>query len=132
MLAHTAKWAVGRTRKGSGSKLSELDRDGNNEADLLAKRGAKLHRMPKLMRDKVELAELVAHRAAAQLGVTTEAANNHAVQSFDANGALKIKKIRDSDGVPRTSALRKLREKVIKEEKVKKATKTACSLAKRA
>ena len=67
MPAHTAEWAVGNVRKGDGSKLTPLDRSGNSVADELAKRGARTHRVPKWIRDKVELTELVALRAAVQL-----------------------------------------------------------------
>ena len=45
--AHTAEWTVGSKRKGDGSKLTKTDREGNAAADLLAKRGANCHRIPK-------------------------------------------------------------------------------------
>ena len=46
MPAHTAQWQVGKTRKGNGAKLTEGDRNGNEEADRLAKLGAQSHRVP--------------------------------------------------------------------------------------
>ena len=129
MPAHTSKWAIGNVRKGDGSKLSAGDRTGNAEADLLAKRGAKLHRIPKWIRDKVELAELVATRAALQLGVTTEAANNHGIVELDSEGTARTKTHRDSDGNPKAATMRKLDKEAKKE--VKPAKEAACTKKKR-
>ena len=56
MPAHTAKWQVGKARKGNGAKLSERDRNGNEEADRLAKLGAKFHRVPAWKRNQLLLA----------------------------------------------------------------------------
>ena len=86
MPAHTAAWQVGRTRKGDGSKLTKDDRNGNDLADSMAKKGAKLHRVPWHIRNDVEIAERVALRAAIQLGVTTHAANNVAEVAFRPDG----------------------------------------------
>ena len=116
MPAHTSVWAVGQVKKGDGSRLSTEDRAGNAEADMLAKRGAKDHRIPKWMRDKVELAELVATRAALQLGVTTEAANNHGVLEMGKDGTARTKLHRDSEGNPKASSLRKLEKETKKGE----------------
>ena len=85
-------------RKGDGSKLTCLDRDGNAVADLLAKKGAKLHRVPKWLRCRVEVAERVATRAAVQLGVTTAAANEHVVESTGPDGEKVTRLVRDSEG----------------------------------
>ena len=74
--------------------------------------------MPKWVKDKVELAELVALRAAIQLGVTTNAANEHVEMHVDDKGVTRSKKIRDSDGEPRAATLRGV-GKEAKEKKVK-------------
>ena len=98
MPAHTAKWQIGKTRKGDGAKLTEQDRAGNEAADELAKRGAKSHRVPYWKRAQVLLAETTALRAALQLGVTTLAANEHAELSTSADGTTKVTKMRDCEG----------------------------------
>ena len=56
MPAHTAEWQVGVAREGNGSKLTTRDRTGNDIADEFAKKGAKLDRVPKWIKDKVEQA----------------------------------------------------------------------------
>ena len=57
--------------------------------------------------DEVEVAERVALRAALQLGITTHAANNLQEESIKPDGTSHFKTVRDSDGAPRGSALRK-------------------------
>ena len=98
MPAHTARWQVGIVRKGDGARLTAKDREGNDVADGLAKKGAALHRVPLHVRTKVKTAERVALRAALQLGVTTEAANSHAVSSLDSTGQVKWRLTRDCSG----------------------------------
>ena len=107
MPAHTAKWQIGNSRKGDGTKLSHDDRNGNALADELAKKGAKLHRVPLHLRRKVEIAELVALRAALQLGVTTHAANNVQEEITWQDGTVHKKTVRDCNGIPK--ALRKVK-----------------------
>ena len=107
MPAHTNKWAVGHVRKGTDTRLTKGDRDGNAAADELAKRGAKLHRVPSWVRKKVETTELVALRAALQLGVTTAAANEQTEEYTDSKGLVCHRKRRDSDGDPKAGALKK-------------------------
>jgi len=70
---------IGRVRKGNGARTTEIDRKRNNEADQLAKRGAKSHRVQKAACKSAEIITRVAHRAALQLGITTHAADNHRV-----------------------------------------------------
>ena len=77
---------MGISRNSDGIKLSHADRHGNNLADLMAKNGAKLYRVPARVRYNVEIAERVALRAALQLGVTTHAANNVAVSDCKPDG----------------------------------------------
>jgi hypothetical protein len=79
-------------------KLTARDRDGNDAADALAKKGAALHRIPRHVRQKVKTAEMVALRAALQLGVTTTAANEHAVYVLDEQGKTRQLLTRDSEG----------------------------------
>ena len=124
MAAHTAEWAVGNVRKSDGSRLSLRDREGNAAADALAKRSAKLQRIPKWLRQKVELSELVATRAAIQLGITIEAANNHTIVDTDCNGVLHSKKCRDSEGDPKAVLIKEAAKKA------DKARATNCELAK--
>ena len=127
MPAHTAAWQVGRTRKGDGSRLTATDRTGNDLADGMAKKGAKLHRVPWKLRCEVETAERVALRAALQLSVTTHAANNVQEDTHKADGSSGFRSVRDSNGVPKWSALRKKRavppEPCPKLKKVAKTTK---------
>ena len=65
----------------------------------MAKKGAKLYRVPARARFQVETAERVALRAAIQLGVTTLAANEHPTEPLGADGDIKITKNRDSQGM---------------------------------
>ena len=81
MPAHTSVAQVGRSRKSDDTKLTHADRHGNNLADLIAKKGAKLHRVPWHIRSDVEVAERVALRAAIQLGITTHAANKQSLRT---------------------------------------------------
>jgi len=76
-----------------------MDRNGNGQADLQAKAGAKSHRVPSDTRRKVEVAEAVAFRAALELGVTTYAANNHETQSVATCGKVVTSFSRDCDGL---------------------------------
>ena len=103
MPAHTSKWSVGRARKGDGTRLTPEDRLGNAAADLLAKQGARLHRVPEHIRQKVATAERVALRAALQLGVTTNAANNVKQLCRNSDGTIGYTVLRDSKGVPKPS-----------------------------
>ena len=88
---------------------------------MLAKKGAKTHRVPKWLRTKIETAERVALRAALQLGVTTHAANNVTIAEIKDDGNVVNRTFRDSNGEPRGSALRKARA-APKATKAKKTT----------
>ena len=114
MPAHTAAWQVGKSRKSDGTKLTLSDRHGNDVADELAKKGAKLHRVPWHVRNNMEIAERVALRAALQLGVTTHAANNVAEVVFKPDGTSSTSKTRDSNGDPKSGDLKKRRELLAK------------------
>ena len=125
MPAHTAKWQVGKCRKSDGAKLTEEDRLGNAEADLLAKKGANTHRLPRWLRLRVETAERVALRAALQLGITTHAANNVVTAEYKADGTVGSRTLRDSSGMPKGSELRKAKTTPkVKTPKVKAAKST--------
>ena len=114
MPAHTAAWQVGKSRKSDGTKLTLSDRHGNDVADELAKKGAKLHRVPWHVRNNMEIAERVALRAALQLGVTTHAANNVTEVVFRSDGTRTTKNTCDSNGDPKSSALKKRKEQLAK------------------
>ena len=130
MPAHTSEWQIGKTRKGDGTKLSRDDRYGNHLADLMAKKGAKLHRVPAHIRSKVEVAERVALRAALQLGVTTHAANNAEEVGHRADGTCHTKTVRDSDGAPRGSPQRKAKKDDVRPPKDSKNVKKQSTLIK--
>ena len=46
MPAHSTKEQVGTVMRGDGKLMTEVDRRANEQADILAKRGASLHRVP--------------------------------------------------------------------------------------
>ena len=94
MPAHTSAADVGRARLSDGSTLTTRDREANDAADHLAKRGAELHRVPKHIRKEAKLKDLLATWAARLLAVATHAANN-------APGPLGHGLLRDSSGLSR-------------------------------
>ena len=63
--------------------MTKEHRQGNAEADKLAKAGAATHRVPHWLRKRAEVSDRVATRAALQLGVTTLADNEHPVLTAD-------------------------------------------------
>ena len=85
----------------------------------MAKKGAALHRVPHHMRVKVKTAERVAPRAALQLGITTEAANAHAISVQDEQGNIKQHLTRDCSGWPAK------RRPLTRKHKAKKLPKTS-------
>ena len=99
MPAHTSAAQVGHARKGNGVKLTTLDRRGNNEADRLAKKGARSHAVPLWKQAQFKTAERVALRAALQLGVTTFAANNHPREVLKLDGTSGLVITRDCEGL---------------------------------
>ena len=107
MPAHTSKSQIGTARKGDRTKLTAEDRKGNELADALAKKGARLHRVPRAARNKLEVAERVALRAALQLGITTKAANATEEVHFSEDGKSIIRLVRDSNGDPKAAAKKK-------------------------
>ena len=96
----------------------------------MAKKGAKLHRVPMHVRIKVEVAERVALRAAIQLGIATHAANNVPEPAHRSDGTGYLKTTRDSNGVPKWSALRKARQLEAKPAKINKGVSKSATLIK--
>ena len=90
MPAHTKKEDVGRVYLGDGSKLTDLDRKGNEEADRLAKLAVEAHRVPKQVRDKIKELDLVVERAARWVARATYAAGNQIVQPFRDTDASRV------------------------------------------
>ena len=76
------------------------------------------------------MAERVALRAAIQLGITTHAANNVAEPARRADGTEYSKTVRDSNGAPRGSALRKVRLLEAKPARVTKGVTKSATLIK--
>ena len=64
MPAHTAQHAIGAAELSNGQLLTKADRDGNAAADLLAKRGAQLHRVPAGVRKELARAHAAAEHCA--------------------------------------------------------------------
>jgi len=98
--AHTARSQVGTAVKGNGQRMTADDWKGNNLADVLAKKGAKTHRVKWQVRRAIDHAEDAALRAALQLGITTHAANNVQEISIKPDGSETVKLVRDSEGLP--------------------------------
>ena len=72
---------------------------GNELADKLAKKGARTHRVPRWIRARRELAYNAAFRAAVQLGIVTDAANNHSCTHTKPDGSQSQTTHRDSTGL---------------------------------
>ena len=120
--AHTAAWQVGKARKGDGAKISLLDREGNDIADGQAKKGAKTHRVAAWVCKKAETADRVALRAAAQLGITTPAANEHTEVTVQPDGTETKRIYCDSDGNPKAGTLKKSRRNKEKAHELRSRT----------
>ena len=120
MPAHTSCWQIGVARKSDGAKLTKEDRDGNAEADKLAKMGAGTQRIPRWLREKVAVCERVATRAALQLGITTQAANEHPVVCDDGKGGWRTRLTRDSEGDPKAKAAKNLSKRFKTDAKAEK------------
>jgi len=113
MPAHISKTQIGAAMKGDGQCLTHDDWKGNQLADVLAKKGAKTHRVNWHTRRMHATAEAVALKAAVQLGITTHAANNFPVTSTDLNGKEHTNVMRDSEGMPKHKRRRKAPPAVI-------------------
>ena len=96
MPAHTSAADIGRARLSNGEPLTVRDRAGNDAADILAKRGAETHRVPKEVRKQWKQRDLLATWAARTLAIVTHIANNAQCDSSD-------KTLRDSAGLPRAA-----------------------------
>ena len=94
MAAHTKEKDAGVLRLSDGSLLTKRDRQANDAADFLAKRGAQTHRVLKAVRTAFKERELLAEWAAQSLGIATFAANNLKVE-----GQQGLQ--RDSTGLPK-------------------------------
>jgi hypothetical protein len=80
MPAHTKEADVGRVCLGDGSKLTQLDRVGNDEADRLAKLAVEAHRVPKQVRDRIEELNSVVEKTARWVARATFAAGNQTIK----------------------------------------------------
>ena len=96
-----AKSQVGSAVKGNGQCMTADDWRGNNLADVLAKKGAKIYWVKWHTRRIIDYAEDTALKAALQLGITTHAANNVQVTSYKPDGTEVVRVTRDSAGLPR-------------------------------
>jgi hypothetical protein len=88
---------VGRLYLGDGSKLTQLDRKGNNEADRLAKLAVEEHRVPKQVRDNIKELALVVERTARWVARATYAAGHQTVKPHrdtDASRAAAVAAVR--------------------------------------
>ena len=94
MPAHTKQGDVGTVRLSDGSLLSKRDRQANDAADFLAKRGAQTHRVPRKLRQAFKEREMLAEWGARALGLATFAANNLKVDGEKGTR-------RDSTGLPK-------------------------------
>ena len=101
--AHTTKASVGQVRLSDGTFLTERDRAANDAADVLAKRGAAMHRVPSEIRDRVKARDELLVWASRSLGMGTMAANSLVAQ--DGKSIL-----RDSSGLTKHSKERKKAE----------------------
>ena len=101
MPAHCPASSVGVARLSNGQFLREVDRMGNMQADLLAKKGAELHRVPVAVRQKIRDREDAVRFFAARLGIVTHAANHHT--AHDSACGVSVPR-RDSDGLPAARA----------------------------
>ena len=99
MPAHTALRAVNEEKLSNGQLLTHRDRQGNIIADLLAKKGAALNRVPAKHKRHVDLLDRVVNWACRQLAVNTWAANNHPTTIEGPDGPTTVTR-RDSSGLP--------------------------------
>jgi hypothetical protein len=100
MPAHTSEADVGSAVLSNGELLTSRDRAANDAADVLAKRGAETHRVPKAARTSIKKHELLAIWAARSLACTTHAANNVITPGVEGVS-------RDSAGLPRWKRTKK-------------------------
>ena len=98
MPAHTKTSAVGTALLSDGSTLSSDDRLGNMLADLMAKKGVEINRVPLMFKQKVELIDKVVDWACRRLASNTWHANNHQIVC-EKNGKWEWHTKRDSTGV---------------------------------
>ena len=97
MPAHTPAGAIGTVLLSNGDALTEADREGNARADKLAKMGAEMHRVPRLVRERFRIASEAADYLARALGVVTYSANHHpTVCNLPATDGPTSKFMRDS------------------------------------
>jgi hypothetical protein len=82
MPAHSKEEDVGRLYLGDGSRLTEHDRKGNDEADRLAKLAVEAHRVPKQVREGIKELSVVVERTARWIARATYAAGHQTVRPF--------------------------------------------------
>ena len=75
MPAHSTKEQVGTVMRGDGKLMTEVDRRANEQADILAKRGASLHRVPITEVDAWKRHFKMVKNIAVWIGQVTAAAN---------------------------------------------------------
>ena len=77
MPSHTSASDVGVAVLSDGELLTTADRNSNDLADKLAKKGASLHRLPDALRKAVKHRACLATWAARAVAIATYAANHH-------------------------------------------------------
>jgi hypothetical protein len=82
MPAHTKEEDIGRAYLGNGTRLTHLDRKGNEEADRLAKLAVEAHRVPKQVQDRIKEFNLVVEDTARWVARATYAAGHQTVRPF--------------------------------------------------
>ena len=100
MPAHTKPGDVDVIHLSDGSLLTKRDRQANDAADFLAKRGAQTHRVPRKVWLAFKEREQLAEWAARTLGLATFAVNNH---KDDGEKGTR----RDSTGLPKAKRPKK-------------------------
>ena len=95
MPAHQGAGQIGTALRSDGRRLSAYEWRANRLADLLAKEAAGGRQAPKHVTDLIASAESLILYAAAQLGATTHAANNHREEVILEDGSKKVTIRRD-------------------------------------
>ena len=93
MPAHTKQTDVGVALLSNGIPLTDRDRQANDAADHLAKRGAQTHRVPVAVRKAAKQHELLAIWASRTLAIATHASNNLIISGREGTH-------RDATGLP--------------------------------
>jgi hypothetical protein len=116
MPAHTTEADVGRSYLGNGSRLTHMDRKGNDEADRLVKLTVEAHRVPKQVRDMVKELHLVVEKTARWVAKATYAGGHQTVKPFrdtDASRAAAVAASRLKAPRGRTKLVRRGKEMTV-------------------